>query len=175
MDAARDEEQAYYQLKFDLAEARKHQGGLQLEDLAQDAKKSGKRPASDIDPRPWVPMQLDAVKTRRMTDEEWAKLVEEGRCFGCKEKGHLYANCEKRPKRKGKGKGRQPNTRPRARAADATPSIEEVPSEGEDEAKEAEAPPAYTKKNIMTAIKKLSMEEREDLLDTMALESDQDF
>jgi hypothetical protein len=38
-----------------------------------------------------------------------------------------------------------------------------------------DAPPAYMKKNLMTATKKLSIDEREDLLDSMALKSDQDF
>jgi len=52
MDVARDEEQSFYQMKFDLAEAKKHRGGRRLEDLAQDASKRGKRPSGDVDPRP---------------------------------------------------------------------------------------------------------------------------
>jgi hypothetical protein len=56
------------------------------------------------------------------------------------------------------------------------------PEEGSEEEEEEERkvkvkdmPPAYTKKNLMTAIKKLSVDEREDLLDSMALKLDQDF
>jgi hypothetical protein len=64
--------------------------------------------------------------------------------------------------------------------ANVTPDLEEK-SSGEEEEEEEEKgkakdmPPVYTKKNLMTAIKKLSIDEQEDLLDSMALESDQDF
>jgi hypothetical protein len=58
-DVARDEEQSYYQLKFDLTEAKKHRSGRHLEDMAQDVTKSNKRPAYNTDPCPYVPMQLD--------------------------------------------------------------------------------------------------------------------
>jgi hypothetical protein len=66
-----------------------------------------KKPAYDTDPRPYVPMQLDVAKMQRLTDEECLKLIQEGKCFYCKEDGHLYKECKKRPKSKGKGKGRQ--------------------------------------------------------------------
>jgi len=49
MDVVRDEEQSFYQMKFDLAEAKRHRGGRCLEDLAQDAKKQGKKPSTDVD------------------------------------------------------------------------------------------------------------------------------
>ena len=88
MDVARDEEQSFYQMKFDLAEAKRHRGGRHLDDLTQDAKKQGKKPSTDLDPRPYYPMQLDAAKVRRMSDEEHQKLLKTGRCFGCKETGH---------------------------------------------------------------------------------------
>jgi len=62
--------------------------------------------------------------------------------------------------------------------ADTLALIEEVSSEEEEEketSKEMDAPPAYSKKNLMAAIKKLSMEDRDELLDTVALDFDQDF
>jgi hypothetical protein len=53
---------------------------------------------------------------------------------------------------------------------------EESSGEAEEEKDKAkDTPPAYTKKNLMTAIKKLSVNKREDLLDSMALKCDQDF
>ena len=113
MDVARDEEQSFYQMKFDLAEAKRHRGGKRLEDLAQDAKKQGRKPATDVDPHPYYPMQLDAAKMQRMSDEERKKLIATGKCFGCKQPGHLYRDCEERPKRKGKGKQRTPGIRPK--------------------------------------------------------------
>jgi len=181
MDAARDEEQSFYQMKFDLAEAKKHRRGNRLKDLAQDAKAKGRKPATDVDPRPYHPMQLDAAKMQRMSDEERKKLIAAGKCFGCKQPGHLYRDCEERPKRKGKGKQKTPReqTRPRARTVDTSATIEEVSSSDEEEGKKTlkptEDPPAYSKKDLMAAIRKLSMEDRDDLLDNAALDFDQDF
>src|SRR6266850_2110223 len=108
MDVVRDEEQSFYQMKFDLAEAKRHRGGRRLEDLAQDASKQGKKPSTDVDPRPYYPMQLDATKMQRMSKEERKKLIAAGKCFGCKQTGHLYQDCKDRPKCKGKGKQRTP-------------------------------------------------------------------
>jgi len=90
MDVVRDEEQSFYQMKFDLAKAKRHRGGRRLEDLAQDAGKHGRKPTTDVDPHPYDPMQLDAAKMQRMSDGEHLKLVAAGRCFGCKNTGHLY-------------------------------------------------------------------------------------
>jgi len=61
--------------------------------------------------------------------------------------------------------------------ADTSASIKEVSSEEEEEetSKETDAPPAYSKKNLMAASKKLSMEDHDDLLDTVALDFNQDF
>jgi hypothetical protein len=178
-DAARDEEQSFYQLISDLAEARRHRTGRYLGDMAQDASKS-KKPAHDVDPCPYDPMQLDATWIQKLTDEECQKLLKEKKCFYCKKMGHMFANCKERPKTKGKGKGRMKRCRPGPQAcAASTTSDPEEESEEEEEAekdkKAKDAPPAYTKKNLITAIKKLSIDKREDLMETMALESDQDF
>jgi len=95
-------------MKFDLAEAKRHRGGKRLEDLAQDAKKQGKKPSTDVDPHPYYPIQLDATKMQRMSEEECKKLIATRRCFECKQIGHLYRDCKERPKCKGKGKQRTP-------------------------------------------------------------------
>jgi len=62
---------------------------------------------------------------------------------------------------------------------DTSASIKEVSSDDEEEeektSKEMDTPPAYSKKNLMAAIKKLSMEDCDDLLDTVALNFNQDF
>jgi hypothetical protein len=180
MDTARDEEKSYYDLKFELEEARKRHGSRRLEDMAEDAKKGNKRPPGDVDHRPYVPMQVDAAKIERLTDEERQRLRNEGKCFGCESTKHMYANCPRNPKRKGKGKDKcksqRTRTRPHARVVGTSATIEEEQSEEEEEASKEEAPPAYTKKkDLMAAIKKMSTEEREDLLDAAALNSDQDF
>jgi hypothetical protein len=180
MDTARDEEKLYYDLKFELEEAKKCRGGRRLEDMAEDARKGNKRPAGDVDPRPYDPMQLDAA-IARLTDKERKQLRNEGKCFGCKSTKHMYANCPKNPRVRRKGKKRQESlkarTKPRARAANMSATIEEISSEEEEEEepKKEEAPPPYTKKKLVTAIRKLSSTDREDLMDTLAIESDQDF
>jgi hypothetical protein len=74
--------------------------------MAQDSSKHNKRPVYDTDPCPYVPMQLNVVKTQWLTDEEHLKLIQ-GKCFYCKKDSHLYKDCKKRPKSKGEGKGRQ--------------------------------------------------------------------
>jgi hypothetical protein len=61
--------------------------------------------------------------------------------------------------------------------ADVSATIEEISSEDEEEEepKKEEAPPPYTKKKLVTAIRKLSSTDCEDLIDTLAIDSDQDF
>jgi len=179
MDVVRDKEQSFDQMKFDLAKAKRHRGGRRLEDLAQDARRRGRKPTTDVDPCPYDPMQLDAAKVQRMSDEECQKLMKAGKCFGCKDTGHRYRKCPERLKHQDKDKPETPKPRPkpRARAADTSMSIEEMSSEEEEEGTSvaADAPPAYSRQSLAAAIKKLSMEDREELLDMVALDSDQDF
>jgi hypothetical protein len=61
--------------------------------------------------------------------------------------------------------------------ADASATIEEVSSKDkeEEEPKKEEAPPPYTKKKLVTAIRKLLSTDCEDLMDMLAIDSDQDF
>jgi len=71
-----------------------------------------------------------------------------------------------------------PRPKPRVRAADTLPFIEETSSEEEEEEETnpaTDAPPAYAKRGLLAAIRKLSMQDREELLDTMGPDSDQDF
>jgi len=180
MDVVRDEEQSFYQMKFDLAEAKRHRRGRRLEDLAQDAGKRGRKPATDVGPHPYDPMQLDAAKMQRMSDEECQKLMKAGKCFGCQNTGHQYRKCPERLKRQDKNRQETPKPRPkpRARVADTSVSIKEMSSKEEEEegtSMAADVPPAYSRRSLAAVIKKLSMEDREELLDTVALNSDQDF
>ena len=116
MDVARDKEQSFYQMKFDLAEAKQHRGGKHLEDLAQDAKKQGRKPSTDMDPCPYYPMQLDTAKTQRMSDEERQELIKAGKCFCCKKTRHRYWKCPERPARQGKNRQETQQPRPKPRA-----------------------------------------------------------
>jgi hypothetical protein len=176
-DAARDEEQAYYALEYALGLAKRRRG--RLGDLLMDAsagKQKGRKPASDRDPRPYDPMQVDAARTQRLTQAEREKLQKEGKCFNCKKTGHMYRECPTKPKSKGKGKARPSTTyqKPRARAAEASGSIKEAASDAESEGSQT-APPAYTTKDLKAAIKSMTTEDKEKFLDDMALDSDQDF
>src|SRR5579863_4957712 len=63
-DTARDEEQAYYALEYALGLAKHCMG--RLEDLLIDAsagRQKGRKPASDMDHRPYDSMQVDAART----------------------------------------------------------------------------------------------------------------
>ena len=125
-------------------------------------------------------VQLDTAKTQRMSEEEHTKLLAAGKCFGCKNTGHWYRDCPERPKCQDKNRKGTPKPwpKPKAWAADTFASIEEMSSEEEEEEKTsmtADAPLAYSRQSLAAAIKELSMQDHEDLLDTVALNSDQDF
>jgi Zinc knuckle len=118
-------------------------------------------------------MQVDAA---RMSDKEHQKLLKERACFRCKKTGHFLKDCPLKPKGGFKGKQRAPvRPRPHIRAADT--GGEEGDDEGERSPDEEtkDLPPAYVKKDLMAAIKKMKIEDREELLDQCALDLDQDF
>src|SRR5882762_9617505 len=57
-------------------------------------------------------MEVDALKTDKLSKEEREKLSKEGRCFQCKKQGHMSRDCpdkkkksDKEPKRNDKDKG----------------------------------------------------------------------
>ena len=173
-EATRDEEKSYYALQADLTQARmRRKGGgfSRLGEMTQDAKGNRKKPRQDIDTRPYVPMQIDATK---LSDQERQKLLRMKACFRCKKTGHFSKDCPSKPKApKGKQKGA---SKPRQRARTAETGEEEESSGKEDQTEEVnDSPPAYAKKDLMAAIKKMKIEDREELLDQCALDSDQDF
>jgi Zinc knuckle len=43
-------------------------------------------------------MDVDVVQTGHMSNKERQKLIKEGRCFYCKDVGHLSQECPKKPK-----------------------------------------------------------------------------
>jgi hypothetical protein len=144
---------------------------VRLGEMTQDARGNRKKPRHDVDAQPYVPMQIDAT---RLSDQERQKLLRLKACFRCKKTGHFSKDCPSKPKNpKGKQK-RLIKPRPCARTAET--GEEEEPSDKEDQVEEADdLPPAYAKKDLMAAIKKMKIEDRKELLDQCALNSDQDF
>jgi hypothetical protein len=104
-------------------------------------------------------MDVDSInlqKTGRLSDEDKARLIKENKCFYCKEVGHISRNC---PKKKKKNDSRPPA---KARTTD-TESIAD-----------SEATAVTNKDSILSGIKDLSQQERDELYADLCLE-DQDF
>ena len=109
-------------------------------------------------------MDVDAIKTRApdrprtsksYTPEEVKereRLRTERRCFNCKRTGHMSRDC--------RDKGKQ-----RARTVQTEPDKPEAPKE-----KGTDPPPSYEDKDLITAIKALSLNKREELMDKISLE-----
>ena len=94
-------------------------------------------------------MEVDAIKTGRLSNEEKTKLLKEGCCFRCKKMGHLSRNCPDKKDSKGKEVDKPRNNssqfaKPKART---TIINEEEEERQEDQPEEDdEAPPSYTNK-----------------------------
>jgi hypothetical protein len=118
-------------------------------------------------------MQIDAT---RLSNQECQKLLRMKACFCCKKTGHFLKDCPSKPKNpKGKQKG---TSRPKshARMAETGEEEEEGHSDKDEQMEEVnDSPPAYAKKDLMAAIKKMKIEDCEELLDQCALDLDQDF
>ena len=117
-------------------------------------------------------MDVDAMRTSKLSKEERDKLCEERKCFNCKKRGHLARDCQKKDseysERKDKGK------KPQSRVCSA--KVEEVVDDRESEDKgpstsKEESPPSYKKKdNIVAAICRMMVEQKESALEQLAAE-----
>jgi hypothetical protein len=105
-------------------------------------------------------MDVDVAKTSCLSEVEWKKLISEGKCFGCKEKGHLYRDCPKCPK--GKGKASTQRKQRKARTGETTESTSTDPPDDEDTETQ---PPAYSKEDLKIALARLSCEERDEVIE----------
>ena len=117
-------------------------------------------------------MEVDAIKTGRLSDEEKAKLLKEGRCFRCKKMGHLSRNCPDKKDAKGKAADKPRGnsgqfTKPKARATVINEDEEEERQE-EPQEEDDEAPPSYTNKGVKEFICTMKLDEREALLEMLA-------
>ena len=117
-------------------------------------------------------MEVDAIKTGGLSDEEKAKLLKEGRCFRCKKVGHMSRNCPDKKNTKGKAANKPRNnggqfTKPKARATVINEDEEEERQEEQPE-EDDEAPPSYTNKGVKEFIRTMKLDEREALLEMLA-------
>ena len=108
-------------------------------------------------------MNVDAIKVNKLPDIQRKKLMDEKKCFECFEMRHQAFRC---PKKKGKGRER---TASKARSAKLEEVKEETPEEPTPTSKD---PPEYREDQMITAIRRMTVEKREEFLDNLAL---QDF
>ena len=115
---------------------------------------------------------IDAMHTSKLLKEEWDKLREECKCFNCKRKGHLARDCWKKDSEysEQKDKGKKPQSRVRSAKVEEVANDRESEDEGPSTSKE-ESPPSYEKKDdIVAAIRRMTVEQKESALEQLAAE-----
>jgi hypothetical protein len=98
----------------------------------------------------YVSTQEQTPRLRRLTLDERKKLMDEGRCFKCRKKGHQSRQCPT--------KG-QPSNPPTARNAEMSQNHTKTPND---------SPPTYDETQLVGLIRALSIEQRETLLSKIA-------
>ena len=114
-------------------------------------------------------MDVDAMRTSKLSKEERDKLREECRCFNCQKKGHLARDCRKKnlEQSEQKDKGKKPQSR--VHSAKVEEVIDDRESEDDEPStSKEESPPSYEKKdNIVAAIQRMTAEQRESTLEQL--------
>jgi hypothetical protein len=117
-------------------------------------------------------MDVDRAKLNKLSIKERAKLSKEGKCFLCKEKGHMARACPKKPSTD-KGKQRAPKENSDKKAKARTASITEEEDEGEPSTKDKESPPDYSDdESLKKQIRRMTADKREALLEELSVEGD---
>ena len=119
-------------------------------------------------------MDVDAMRTSKLSKEEREALRKEKKSFFCKKEGHFARDCWSKAKEKGKSqdKGKAPSSHVRQA------KVEEVIDDREGSDDETVAPsqtnetlPSYSKgDDIAAAIRSMTMDKRESLLELLAEE-----
>ena len=115
-------------------------------------------------------MDVDAMRTNKLSKEERDRLREERRCFNCQKKGHLARDCRKKNPEQSerKDKGKKPQSC--VRSAKVKEVVDNCESEDEEpSASKEESPPSYKKKDdIVAAIRRMMAEQKKSALKQLA-------
>jgi Retrotransposon gag protein/Zinc knuckle len=106
-------------------------------------------------------MDVDAINTRNpLSEEEKKRLMAEGRCFFCKQQGHMSRNCPKKPSR-----ANAPNPQP---SRNAPPPPRARTARADDEETVVAAPePKEGVDDVVNSIGHLNEGERQELIDKL--------
>ena len=117
-------------------------------------------------------MDIDAMRTSKLSKEERDKLCKECKCFNCQKKGHLARDCRKKNPEQSeqKDKGKKLQSRVRSAKIEEVVDDRESEDEGPSPSKE-ESPPSYNKKDdIVATIRQMMAEQKESTLEQLAAE-----
>ena len=115
-------------------------------------------------------MDVDAMRTNKLSKEEQDKLREERRCFNCQKKGHLARNCRKKNPEQSeqKDKGKKPQSRICSTKVEEVVNDCKSEDDGPSNSKE-DSPPSYDKKDdIVATIRCMTAEQKELALEELA-------
>ena len=119
-------------------------------------------------------MDVDAMRTSRLSKEERKTLRKERKCFHCKKEGHFARDCWSKTKEKGKqrDKGKAPSSHIRqAKIKEVVDNQEGSDDETVAPSQSNETPPSYSKgDDITAAIRSMTADKRESLLELLAEE-----
>jgi Zinc knuckle len=108
-------------------------------------------------------MDVDAISTRNpLSEEEKKRLMAEGRCFFCKQQGHMLRNCPKKPSR---SNATPTNPQP-SRSAPPPPRVHTTRADDEETVVTAPEPKEGVD-DVVNSIGHLNKGERQELIDKL--------